>query len=66
VPPEWYPDEVQRGYAKILAEADTVRYDGSDLMPAQVGTGGFRTGIIHYVKGVDLDQVLADIDATWP
>jgi alpha-glucoside transport system substrate-binding protein len=66
VPLAWYPDEVQRGYAQILEDADTVRFDGSDLMPAQVGAGSFWTGIVDYVNGADLDTVLKTIEASWP
>jgi alpha-glucoside transport system substrate-binding protein len=63
---DWYPSDVQRGYAEILMAADTFRFDGSDLMPGAVGAGSFWTGIVDYVGGEDLDAVLADIDASWP
>ncbi len=63
---EVYPDEVSRIQAEILAEADVVRFDGSDLMPGAVGTGTFWTGIVNYVGGTDLDQVLNTIEDSWP
>lgn len=63
---DWYPSDVQRGYAEILAAADTFRFDGSDLMPGAVGAGSFWTGIVDWVSGEDLDSVLATIDASWP
>lgn len=63
---DWYPSDVQRGYAEILAAADTFRFDGSDLMPGAVGAGSFWTGIVEYVSGEDLDSVLQAIDAAWP
>jgi alpha-glucoside transport system substrate-binding protein len=63
---DWYPSDVQRGYAEILAGADTFRFDGSDLMPGAVGAGSFWTGIVDWVSGEDLDSVLAAIDASWP
>ena len=46
----------------------TGRFDASDLMPAEVGSGSFWTGMIQYVKeGPDsLETVLADIEASWP
>jgi branched-chain amino acid transport system substrate-binding protein len=66
VPPDWYPSDSQRGYAGILGNADSVRFDGSDMMPSGVGAGRFWTGMIDYVSGESLDTVLQAIDATWP
>lgn len=63
---DWYPTAAQRGYAEILMNADTFRFDGSDLMPGAVGAGTFWTGIVDWVGGDSLDQVLAAIDASWP
>jgi alpha-glucoside transport system substrate-binding protein len=66
VPQDWYPSEALQGFATILANADTFRFDGSDLMPGAVGTGSFWTGVVEYVSGTDLDTVLQEIDASWP
>jgi alpha-glucoside transport system substrate-binding protein len=66
VPQEWYPSSTLQGFADILANADTFRFDGSDLMPGAVGAGSFWTGVVDYVGGGDLDSVLAAIDASWP
>jgi alpha-glucoside transport system substrate-binding protein len=63
---DWYPTDAERGYAEILANADTVRFDGSDLMPAEIGSGAFWQGIVDYVNGKDLDTILSDIDLAWP
>ena len=63
---DWYPDDVLRGYAEMLANADTVRFDASDLMPAAVGAGSFWAGMVDYAGGEDLDMVLRAIDARWP
>ena len=60
-----YPNEVARKQAEILAEAETVRFDGSDMMPSSVGTGTFWTGIVDYVGGEDVDEVLKDIEESW-
>ena len=62
----WYPSMVERGYAQILQEADTFRFDASDLMPGQVGAGSFWKGMVDWVSGEDLDKVLANIDRSWP
>ncbi|NBF41017.1 MAG: extracellular solute-binding protein [Spirochaetes bacterium] len=63
---DWYPNEWSRGYAEILSNADTVRFDASDLMPGQVGTGSFWTGMTNWVSGSDLETVLQNIDESWP
>jgi len=63
---DWYPTPAQRGYAEILMNADTFRFDGSDLMPGAVGAGSFWTGATDWVGGKSLDEVLPAIDATWP
>jgi alpha-glucoside transport system substrate-binding protein len=66
--PSWYPTEAARGFSKILQEATTFRFDGSDLMPATVGAGTFWTGIVSWVQagGSNLDSVVQTIDASWP
>jgi alpha-glucoside transport system substrate-binding protein len=66
VPTDWYPSESLKGFADILANAETFRFDGSDLMPGAVGAGSFWTGIVDYVNGKDLSEVLQGIDASWP
>jgi len=65
-PQDWYPSEAERGFAEILANAETVRFDGSDLMPGAVGTGSFWSGSVDYINGKDLGEVLQAIDASWP
>lgn len=65
-PLDWYPSEVERGYAEILQNADTFRFDASDMMPGQVGTGAFWTGMVDWVNGESLDEVLPAIDEAWP
>lgn len=64
VNPNIYPDDLTREAAQILASAQTFRFDGSDLMPAAVGSGSFWSGILDYVGGEDLDSVLKRIEET--
>lgn len=61
-----YPNDGIRQMAEVLAQADTIRFDGSDLMPAAVGTGTFWTEMVNYVSGADVDTVLSTIEASWP
>jgi alpha-glucoside transport system substrate-binding protein len=62
----WYPTEANRKYAEILHNADTFRFDGSDMMPGQVGAGSFWKQMVNWVNGDDLDKVLQRIDESWP
>ena len=66
-----YANEILAGASTVLTTAlkeGTGRFDASDLMPAEVGSGSFWTGMITYLKeGPDsLDGVLADIEASYP
>jgi alpha-glucoside transport system substrate-binding protein len=62
-----YGKDMERGIAALVNEATSFRFDGSDLMPGEVGAGSFWTGMTDYVSGVsDLDTVLKQIDDSWP
>ncbi len=63
VPLDAYPDDLTRNMAKAIVEAQVARFDGSDLMPAAVGAGAFWQGVLDYVSGQPLDQVLQAIEA---
>jgi alpha-glucoside transport system substrate-binding protein len=64
---DWYTNDVDRGVAEIILNATSVRFDGSDLMPGEVGAGSFWKGMTDYVSGsADLDTALQEIDASWP
>jgi len=64
VDPSVYPDDITRKAADFLGEASVFRFDGSDLMPAAVGSGSFWTGILDYVSGEPLRNVLMQIEAS--
>lgn len=66
VPLDWYPNEITRVQAEILTSADVFRFDASDLMPGEVGTGSFWTEVVNWVSGQDLDTTLQRIDDSWP
>lgn len=64
---DWYGSDVERKIAALVAEATSLRFDGSDIMPGVVGAGSFWKGMTDWVSGtVDLDTALAEIDAAWP
>ncbi|WP_410771641.1 ABC transporter substrate-binding protein [Fontibacillus sp. BL9] len=63
---DWYSSESDRRMAKLVQEASTLRFDGSDLMPGQVGAGTFWKGMTDYVSGTaTLDKALEQIQAGW-
>lgn len=63
----FYANEILAEQAELAASADVFRFDGSDLMPGEVGTGTFWTGMVEWLSGQkDIETVLAEIDASWP
>jgi alpha-glucoside transport system substrate-binding protein len=53
--------------AEVLSNPDSViRFDASDLMPAEVGTGTFWTGIVNWLTGSSTEEVTEQIEASWP
>ncbi|HSH78407.1 MAG TPA: ABC transporter substrate-binding protein [Herpetosiphonaceae bacterium] len=61
-----FGSEVERQVAEILAEADSVRFDGSDLMPGAVGAGTFWKAMTDFVSGsADLDQAMETAQQGW-
>jgi alpha-glucoside transport system substrate-binding protein len=71
VGPDCYANEILADASEILTNAlseGTGRFDASDLMPAEVGSGSFWTGMVQYLQeGPDsLQGVLDDIEASWP
>lgn len=64
---EWYSNDVDRKVAEIIQNATSVRFDGSDLMPGQVGAGSFWKEMTAYISGAkSLDASLKAIDSSWP
>ncbi|PWJ10940.1 ABC transporter substrate-binding protein [Jannaschia seohaensis] len=62
---EIYTSDLQRSLGRILTEATTFRFDGSDLMPGEIGTAAFWTGMIDYVTGESAEEVAAKIQTRW-
>ncbi len=64
---DWYGDDVERSVAALVNEATSVRFDASDIMPGEVGSGSFWKSMTDFFSGaVDIDTALAEIDASWP
>jgi alpha-glucoside transport system substrate-binding protein len=60
----WYNSDMNRKIAEAILTADAVRFDGSDLMPAEVGTGSFWTGMVDWVSGAtNTDEALKEIQS---
>ena len=66
VSPEAYSDIVNQRIAQILANADVIQFDGSDMMPAYVGTDTFWDGMIDFAQGKSAEAVTNEIEENWP
>ena len=62
-----YTSELDRTLAEILVEADPARFDGSDQMPSEVGSGSFWSEGTDWVLGTNsIDDFLDAVEASWP
>ena len=50
---------------EILTSATTFRFDGSDLMPGEIGTEAFWTAMVDYTTGKAAQEAAADVEARW-
>lgn len=67
VDPALASSDVLRLAIELLQDPNTVaRFDGSDLMPSEVGAGSFWTGMVNWIDGSDTQTVLDQIEASWP
>jgi len=58
---------LEQSFLDILNDSEIVRFDASDLMPADVGAGSFWTEGTSAVNGDITAQEAADtIEASWP
>lgn len=60
---ERYGDLFDRRVAELIAEASLIAFDGSDLMPVEVGEGTFREGMLHFIRTRDFSSAVRIIDA---
>jgi alpha-glucoside transport system substrate-binding protein len=62
-----YSSALDRAFAKSITDASFVRFDGSDAMPAAVGSGTFWSESVKLVNGSqNIDTTLNNIEASWP
>lgn len=60
-------NELEQSFIDILHEADPARYDGSDQMPAAVGSGTFWTEGTSAVNGDEtIEEAFQNIENSWP
>jgi alpha-glucoside transport system substrate-binding protein len=62
-----YKTEIEQNFAKILKDADPVRFDASDLMPGAVGSGTFWTAEVDITTGAkSVADAYKSVEASWP
>ena len=62
-----YSDDITRQIAELASSADVFRFDGSDLMPPEVGAGTFWDGMVAWISGgAELEEALTTIEESWP
>lgn len=62
-----YSDEITRQVAEIASEAAVFRFDGSDLMPGEVGGGSFWTAMNEWIGDEKTSQEALDaVEESWP
>ncbi len=60
--PSLYPDELVAKAAQQLTDSPVFRFDADDLMPSEVQQAEWN-GLVSYLQGTDLDQVLQQIES---
>ena len=62
-----YPNELTKQIAQVAYDSTAFLFDGSDQMPAEVGTGSFWKEMTAWISGdEDLDTALKNIQDSWP
>jgi alpha-glucoside transport system substrate-binding protein len=62
VPATAYPDELTAQASEILTEAEVVRFDASDLMPAAVNNAFFAATLEYVQNPDDLQAILEEVE----
>jgi alpha-glucoside transport system substrate-binding protein len=61
-----YPNETTKEIAEAAYAAPEFVFDGSDVMPKEVGSGTFWTGMVSWLQGQSSQQTTDAIEASWP
>jgi alpha-glucoside transport system substrate-binding protein len=62
-----YPNNIVKGAAGVAYKSTSFLFDGSDAMPASVGSGSFWKQMVSWTAGEEsLDAALKNIDTSWP
>jgi alpha-glucoside transport system substrate-binding protein len=61
-----YPNQTTKDIAEQAAAAPVVVFDGSDVMPKEVGSGTFWTGMVDWIQGQDSKATASAIEGSWP
>ncbi len=62
-----YPNALTKQVAQVAYDSTAFLFDGSDQMPAEVGTGSFWKEMTAWISGQqDIDKALKNIDSSWP
>lgn len=62
-----YNAAIDRQMATILVAGSPFRFDGSALMPTQIGTGIFLRASVDFAEGTfDAYELLDEVEASWP
>jgi alpha-glucoside transport system substrate-binding protein len=64
---DMYGSKVEAKIGDIIQKATAVRFDGSDLMPGEVGAGSFwKLGTDFVTGAINVDAMTDGIDKSWP
>lgn len=63
--PDAYATDTLKAQGEILLNATTFRFDGSDLMPGEIGADAFWKGMVAYTGGKSAESVTKTIQDRW-
>lgn len=62
---DMYANDTLKALGDVLLGATTFRFDGSDLMPGEIGADAFWKGMVAYTGGEDAAAVADTIQKRW-
>ncbi len=63
--PAVFPSDNQREMNDIVVNATTFRFDGSDLMPGEIGANAFWSAMVDYTTGADAATAAGQVQQRW-